>query len=91
MFGVVLCGCTVGPDYVRPTVAVPEAFGEAPEWKPARPRDDEARGKWWERFGDPVLSGLQEQVGAANQNLAQAQANFRVAAALIQASEASRC
>lgn len=84
-----LAGCTVGPDYVRPGVAVPEAFGEDPAWKSAEPRDHEPRGKWWEMFKDPVLNGLQEQVNISNQNLMQAEANYRQAAALIQAADAA--
>jgi NodT family efflux transporter outer membrane factor (OMF) lipoprotein len=82
-------GCTVGPDYLRPAVEVPATFGEGQGWKPAEPRDHEARGKWWERFGDPVLNDLQEQVNTSNQTLAQAEANYRQAAALIQAADAA--
>ncbi|OFZ99927.1 MAG: RND transporter [Betaproteobacteria bacterium RIFCSPLOWO2_02_FULL_62_17] len=84
-----LAGCTVGPDYVRPGVEVPEAFGESQGWKPAEPRDHEARGKWWEMFADAVLNGLQEQVNISNQTLMQAEANYRQAAALIQAADAA--
>ncbi len=51
----VLAGCTVGPDYVRPEVETPAAFKEG--WKQAEPRDHENRGKWWEAFADPLLNG----------------------------------
>jgi NodT family efflux transporter outer membrane factor (OMF) lipoprotein len=84
-----LYACTVGPDYVRPSVEVPATFGEAEGWKPAEPSDHLARGKWWEMFGDPVLNGLAEEVNISNQNLAQAEANYRVAAALIDAADAA--
>ncbi len=84
-----LAACTVGPDYVRPGVEVPDAFAENPAWKAAEPRDHEARGKWWEMFGDGVLSGLEEQVNISNQTLLQAEANYRQAAALIQAADAA--
>ena len=86
---VFLAGCVVGPNYVRPSVAVPDAFKEANGWKAAQPRDQEERGEWWDVFGDPVLSSLEEQVNVSNQNLLQAEANYRQAAALIAASEAS--
>ena len=38
---VMLFGCTVGPDYKRPPVAVPMAFKELKGWKEAQPRDHE--------------------------------------------------
>ena len=83
-----LCACTVGPDYVRPDAPVPAAFKENLAWKTAEPRDHLARGKWWEAFNDPVLNGLQEQVSISNQNIAQAEARFRQAAALLEATRA---
>ncbi|HTO45629.1 MAG TPA: RND transporter, partial [Burkholderiales bacterium] len=46
----VLCGCTVGPDYVKPTVATPAAYKEAQPgsdvWKVATPSDTLKRSKW---------------------------------------------
>ncbi len=83
----VLAGCTVGPDYVRPEVETPAAFKEG--WKQAEPRDHENRGKWWEAFADPLLNGLQEQVDISNQNLAKAEAQFRQASALVEAARAT--
>lgn len=92
-FMVVLCvaqltGCAVGPDYVRPPVEAPSAFKEATGWKLARPRDHELRGKWWNAFNDPLLNTLQEQVNVSNQDLAQAEARFRAAKALVQEARA---
>src|SRR5262249_57110138 len=80
-----LAACSVGPDYVRPDAAVATGFKEANGWKPAEPRDQEIRGKWWEVFGDPLLNDLMEEVSISNQTLAQAEANFRQARALVQA------
>ena len=81
-----LAGCAVGPDYVRPDVAVPaqyKALAHAPEgwpgWKPAQPADDMPRGRWWERFGDAHLNALAEQVDISNQNVRAAEARFRQA------------
>lgn len=84
-----LSGCTVGPDYVKPGAEVPAAYREGNGWKSAEPRDHVARGKWWEMFGDPMLNQLVEQVSISNQTLAQAEANYRVAAAIIQATDAA--
>ena len=85
--------CAVGPDYKRPSAPVPAAFKEqAPpgntaaaedRWKPAEPRDDAHRGKWWEVFADPQLNALEEQVAISNQNIAQAEAQFRGARAAV--------
>lgn len=87
--GLLVAGCTVGPDYkAPPPVATPASYKEAPTtevgiWQPARPADGAPRGKWWEAFGDPVLNGLEAQVLAANQDLKVAEARFRQARALI--------
>jgi multidrug efflux system outer membrane protein len=48
-------GCTVGPNYVRPDVAVPS------DWRIDYSKAAEAANtKWWEQFGDPELNGLIE-------------------------------
>ena len=83
-----LAGCSVGPDYVRPAVETPAAYKEAGNWKPAQPKDDVSRGRWWEVFNDPLLNRLQEQVDISNQNLANAEAQFRQALALLQSTRA---
>lgn len=83
---VLLSACAVGPDYVRPEVAQPAVFKEAAGWKTAEPRDQEIRGKWWEIYNDPLLNALQEQVTTSNLSLAQAEAAYRQAQALVQAS-----
>ena len=90
----VAAGCAVGPKYVRPTAPVPPVFKEAvagqrPEdWKPAQPADVFPRGPWWEVFGDPELSALEAQVDVANQDVARAEATYRVARALARGTRA---
>jgi multidrug efflux system outer membrane protein len=61
----------VGPDYRRPTNAVPAAYkaSELGVWKEGQPLDNLAKGNWWEIFGDPVLSELETRALSANQNL----------------------
>ena len=81
-------GCAIGPDYVRPSVDTPAAFKELAGWKAAQPRDDIARGQWWELYQDPLLNELEAQVSIGNQNLAQAEAQVRAARALAQAARA---
>ena len=82
-----MCGCTVGPNYHRPSVEVPSSFKEAPPagWKAATPNDAIAKGNWWEVFGDPKLNELESQamvnnppLQAAMARVAQARAQFRI-------------
>src|SRR5208337_5380229 len=84
-----LAGCTVGPNYVRPPTAAPEAFKETPGWKVAQPRDELSRGAWWEIYNDPKLNVLEEQVDINNQNIAAAEAQFSQALALVQVARAA--
>jgi outer membrane protein TolC len=83
-----LAGCTVGPDYVRPSAPVPAAYKDTGNWKPANPQDAVVRGKWWEIYHDPQLNALEEKVNISNQNVLQAEANFRAAAAAVKVSRA---
>jgi NodT family efflux transporter outer membrane factor (OMF) lipoprotein len=53
------------------------------DWKSAQPRDDAARGKWWESFKDPQLNQLEEKLNISNQNIAAAAANVQAARAII--------
>ncbi|MGH8743579.1 MAG: efflux transporter outer membrane subunit [Burkholderiales bacterium] len=85
---VLLSACAVGPDYVRPSVEAPATFKEMDGWKTAQPRDQELKGKWWEAYNDPLLNSLEEQVDISNQNLAQAEAQYRQARALVQSARA---
>jgi NodT family efflux transporter outer membrane factor (OMF) lipoprotein len=80
----VLTACSlVGPNFSRPKAPVPSAYKEMEGWKQAEPRDHELRGKWWELYGDATLNSLEEQVSVSNQTLAQAEARYRQARALV--------
>lgn len=73
----VLSACMVGPDYVRPQVAVPNAFKEATQdWQPAQPADSAARGPWWKAFHDETLDQLEEQAASANLDVIVAEARY---------------
>lgn len=54
---VMLAGCTVGPNYMRPRVAVPESF-RAPAPLPESQGASLADLKWFEVFRDPQLDNL---------------------------------
>ena len=78
-----LAGCKVGPDYERPPAALPVAYKELAGWKQGQPQDAIDRGRWWEIFGDPVLSALEREVDISNQNLKQAEAAYRQSVAIV--------
>jgi NodT family efflux transporter outer membrane factor (OMF) lipoprotein len=88
-----LCsGCAIGPKYQRPVATAPVALKEMAgndRWKMATPSDDLLKGKWWEIFGDPQLNRLEELVNVNNQNVKQAEAQFRQARALVAANHAN--
>src|SRR5207249_4817307 len=67
----------------------PDAYKELDGWKIARPRDDLARGPWWEIFADPELNALEARVSISNQNLAVAEAQYRQARALVREARAA--
>ena len=87
-----LAACSVGPDYTGPPTPpgpVPTSYKESDAWKPANPRDDMIKGKWWEMYRDPQLNALEEQVDINNQNVLQAEAQFVEAAAAVKVARAA--
>lgn len=80
--GSLLCaGCTVGPNYHRPTAPVPSKYEVMQPWREAEPKDQIPKTTWWTVFHDDELNGLEDQLIAANQTLKAAQANFAQARA----------
>ena len=70
-----LAGCTVGPDYVRPSSTLPEAPQAAAKAEtPVNPT-------WWTLFDDADLDALVEQTLIANQDLQAAVARLEAAEA----------
>jgi len=62
-----LCSCTVGPNFVKPGTAVSPAWLDADDWRvktgPAEYR------AWWKAFNDPVLDRLIERAYQGNLSL----------------------
>ena len=83
-----LAGCMVGPDYVRPALDVGTTYKEAPGWKIAQPSADAPRGPWWEMFGDTTLNELIRELNINNQNIVQAEAQYRQAVGIANATRA---
>ncbi len=68
-------GCAVGPDFQRPTNALPAAYksvdttNELGAWKESKPLDTLPKGPWWEVFGDKTLNELEQRASRTNQEL----------------------
>ena len=87
--GVLLSACAVGPDYQRPELAVPQQFNAVDGWTQANPSDALERGAWWELYADPQLNALVAKLNSNNQSVAQAEAQFRQAQALVRNARAA--
>ena len=89
---VVLSGaCACGPkaQYSPPVPVQPPAFKENANWKPAEPRDANARGPWWEIFSDPLLASLEARIDVSNQTLKIAEARFAQSRAAVRGANAN--
>jgi multidrug efflux system outer membrane protein len=75
-----LVGCTVGPSYQRPEVAVPPTWRQAEQ--PGVSAGITPAVDWWRTLQDPVLDRLVERTVAANLDLKVATARVREARAL---------
>jgi len=92
-----LAGCTVGPNYHRPSLPpVPAAYKETPppnppngSWKRAQPSDAELKGKWWELYGDPQLNALEARIEVSNQTLKAAVEQYLEAREAVRVARAS--
>jgi NodT family efflux transporter outer membrane factor (OMF) lipoprotein len=82
-FCTLLTGCSVGPKYRLPVVAVAPTYRDAGDWKQAEPKDTIVRGQWWEIFQDPQLNDLESRVDLGSQTIAAAAANYEGARALV--------
>ncbi len=64
LIALLLSGCMIGPDYIRPTVETP------PAW---RVNEADARATantaWWQQFNDPVLNELINEAVQENKDL----------------------
>jgi multidrug efflux system outer membrane protein len=85
-----LAGCATGPEYRKPALAVPVAWTTEAPWREGRPDDGAAKGRWWLRYGDPVLNGLQDRALENSPTLALASARLAQAQATLEAALAGR-
>lgn len=82
-----LAGCTVGPDYSAPSVALPEHFSAQTARQVGAAEADLAA--WWKAFNDPMLSQLVNLALQQNLDLAQASARIEQARAGLGAADAA--
>jgi outer membrane protein, multidrug efflux system len=75
-----ITGCTVGPNYHRPAVQVPQTF-RAPDPLPAPQAESFADLKWWEVFRDADLQQLVRTALQQNYDLREAVARVEAARA----------
>ena len=83
-----LGGCAAGPDYVRPVAPIPVKYKETKGWKVARPGNAAIGRAWWRLFNDPLLDSLETSITISNQDIIQAEAQYRQALALVKAARA---
>src|SRR5262249_19875873 len=78
-------GCMVGPNYRRPDVVTPPAWGELARAAPPAGRSDAIVDgnptAWWTTFDDALLRSLIQRTVDANLTLQQAEARVREARA----------
>ncbi|MBK1667119.1 hypothetical protein CKO28_03550 [Rhodovibrio sodomensis] len=82
-----LAGCTVGPDFQRPTADMPDG------WRSEILTDagtDRELGQWWQRYDDPTLTRLVERARQDNLDIAAQAARVRQARAELGLREAEQ-
>ena len=77
-----LSACTVGPDYQRPMLPLPERFTEAPAQAGAA-----VDARWWQLLGSDKLDQLVTRALAQNPGIEASQAALRAAQASVRAQE----
>ena len=89
LLALLLAGCTVGPNYKRPTAPVPAQWDVSPPWREAEPRDAVPKTEWWSLFHDGDLNGLETELLSSNQTLAVSIATLEQARATAQVQNAA--
>ena len=86
-----LSGCAVGPDYLRPSFLLPSAWSKADAAAPEAAQPAAKAGeRWWSLYGDPVLDKLVEEALANNADAQVAAARVLEARAIAGTVDADR-
>ena len=67
--GIFIAGCSVGPNYKRPSAPSATKWDLAEPWREGAPKDAIPKGQWWTVFHDEDLNALETQALAANQTI----------------------
>ena len=67
--GIFVAGCSVGPNYKRPSAPSATKWDLAEPWREGAPKDAIPKGQWWTVFHDEDLNALETQALAANQTI----------------------
>lgn len=75
----VIAGCTVGPDFERPTTTTPAQVFDRTQSAQASSKAVETgfSPDWWTLFDDPTLNALEQRLADANLDVAAASARLR--------------
>lgn len=76
---VLLSGCAVGPDYVKPEIAAPDQWHQT--LKGDVSQGEMRMAQWWKQLNDPVLDALIQKATLHSPNLKIAAANLKEAQA----------
>jgi multidrug efflux system outer membrane protein len=76
----VIAGCSVGPNYKRPDIAVADRWNETPQ--SGIDMRSAPLSKWWTEFNDPLLNALVERAVVSNLDIRLAEARIRESRAL---------
>jgi len=80
ILSMIICGCTVGPDYVKPDISTPDAWHiELTKGLNSGQADFQ---DWWKVFNDPVLDSLIQRAAGNNYDLQKAVAKIEESRAL---------
>ena len=85
----ILAACSVGPNYKRPPAETATYFKEQPGWVLAQPQLPGANGDWWAIYDDAELNLLESEIDLSNQNVAQAEAAYHQAQAVVAAARSA--
>src|ERR1700747_2641154 len=67
--GISLAGCSVGPNYKRPSAPSATKWDLAEPWREGAPKDAIPKGQWWTVFHDEDLNALETQALSPNQTI----------------------
>jgi multidrug efflux system outer membrane protein len=71
-----MAGCSLAPNYVKPTLTTPVAYAGMGPWTPASPDDAAPRGDWWVIYDDATLDRLERRIDRGNPSLAAALSRY---------------